>query len=642
MELVYMMATKFLNFNIGVLGHVDSGKTSLAKSLSTVASTACFDKNPQSKERGITIDLGFSSFVVDAPEQVKTGGYNQLQFTLVDCPGHASLIRTIIGGAQIIDAMMLVVDVMKGIQTQTAECLVIGEILCDHLLIVLNKIDLVPEEKQTQVIEKMTKRILMTLQHTKFAGAKVIVVAAKPGGPDALEVEPVGIQKLIDSMKEFSYIPKREQSNPFLFAVDHCFSIRGQGTVMTGTVLQGTVSVNDTVEIPALKVTKKVKSMQMFRQPVERASQGDRVGICVTQFDPKQLERGVVCAQGLVQTSYGVLAEVERISYYKLLIETKAKFHVSLGHETVMARVTFFGTEVTVGTSEKFDYEHTYKYQQELIDVTKIDNEAAYKPAHQYALLEFEKPIQIPPNTAVIGSKLDMDINTKMCRLAFRGTPMEIFTEKNFRETQLEKVRVYKDKNKEGVVERVAGEGELIVKNLIKKDSNAQLFIGLKVKLSTGEDGVIDSTFGQGGKVKVKVTSGLQDATKVALQRLSGGKKKGKAGQQENQPKPTENYEPVKIVLHFKKYMFSSVKKMVQTCWSGPLGLQGKCLAVQFHSGRGLPDETLAPLFGGEVGLSHSCLPSFLLRSIMLLPVFPVHQGTSLMGKKFLMVPLIN
>ena len=113
--------TKIMNFNVGVMGHIDSGKTSLVKVLSTTKSTACFDKNPQSKERGITLDLGFSSFILPAPlhisnkittkqklqktegateiaQNTEENGITEIQFTLVDCPGHASLIRTIIGG----------------------------------------------------------------------------------------------------------------------------------------------------------------------------------------------------------------------------------------------------------------------------------------------------------------------------------------------------------------------------------------------------------------------------------------------------------------------------------------------------------------------------------------------------------------
>ncbi|XP_042873037.1 selenocysteine-specific elongation factor-like [Penaeus japonicus] len=557
------MSSKILNFNIGVLGHVDSGKTSLAKALSTVASTACFDKNPQSKERGITIDLGFSSFVIDASDHIKDAGYEKIQFTLVDCPGHASLIRTIIGGAQIIDAMMLVVDVTKGMQTQTAECLVIGEILCDHLLVVLNKVDLLPAEKQKAGIEKMTKKILLTLQQTKFANAKVIAVAAKPGGPEAPDVEPVGVKELIESLTAFSYVPKRDAVGPLIFAVDHCFSIRGQGTVLTGTVLQGAVAINDNIEIPSLKITKKVKSMQMFRKPVEKAIQGDRVGICVTQFDPKQLERGVVGMPGLIQTAYGVLAEVGKINYYKLSVETKAKFHISIGHETVLAKVSFFGTEEKLDTKDGFLYDLNYKHQSELIPVKSLDQDASYKPQHQFAVIEFERPIQITPNSMLIGSKLDLDVNTKLCRLAFKGNPLEIFTDKNYHDTQLERVKVYKNKSKEGIVERMTNDYEVIVKNLLKKDTNSQLFIGLKVKFSTGEDGLIEGTFGQGGKIKVRVTDGLQDTTKDVLKRLSGGKKKGK-GAQENQNPSNENIEPVRVVLNFKKYMYSKTKKIVQ------------------------------------------------------------------------------
>ena len=119
---------RILNINVGVLGHVDSGKTSLVKALSTQLSTASLDKHPESRRRGITLDLGFSAFKTTLPEKLIkenpeiANNYDKLQFTLVDCPGHASLIRTMITGAQIIDIMILVIDVNKGIQTQTAEC----------------------------------------------------------------------------------------------------------------------------------------------------------------------------------------------------------------------------------------------------------------------------------------------------------------------------------------------------------------------------------------------------------------------------------------------------------------------------------------------------------------------------------------
>lgn len=115
--------------------------------LSTTLSTAALDKNPQSKQRGITLDLGFSSFTVPS-KRVFTStdtGYDTVQFTLVDCPGHASLVRTIVGGAHIIDMMILVVDVMKGIQAQTAECLVIGEITTKTMIVALNKIGSISE-----------------------------------------------------------------------------------------------------------------------------------------------------------------------------------------------------------------------------------------------------------------------------------------------------------------------------------------------------------------------------------------------------------------------------------------------------------------------------------------------------------------
>ncbi|XP_028680079.1 selenocysteine-specific elongation factor [Erpetoichthys calabaricus] len=583
------MASRTLNFNVGVLGHIDSGKTSLAQALSTTASTAAFDRNPQSRERGITLDLGFSSFSVPLPahleeqcgKQSGPSGYDSLQFTLVDCPGHASLIRTIIGGAQIIDLMMLVIDVVKGMQTQTAECLVIGEITCPRMVIVLNKTDLLPEGKRQAAIEKMTKRIQKTLENTRFSGCPVISVAAKPGGSEPAETDVAqGISELIELLKTQAYLPQRKSTGSFLMSVDHCFLIRGQGTVMTGTVLQGSVSLNDNIEIPALKVTRKVKSMQMFHKPVSSAMQGDRVGVCVTQFDPKQLERGLICTPDSLRTIYAGLISVKKISYFKGPLRTKSKFHITIGHETVMGRVTFFGcapSENVSSASEKncslmsnsevpnFDFDKVYLYQEEYLIAptpTQLKDGGTNNPPAQWALLEFEKPVTCPQLCLVIGSKLDTDIHTNTCRLAFHGVLLEGLEEKMYADSILPRLKVYKSKSREGVVERVSDEYTVIGRNLFKKETNIQLFVGLKVTLSTGEKGIIEGGFGQSGKFKVRIPEGLSASTKELLSATTRKKSKGEPTKSEE---PKSDVHPVSINLSFKKFVFDPQKKMVQT-----------------------------------------------------------------------------
>lgn len=573
---------KTLNFNIGVLGHVDSGKTSLARALSSTASTAAFDKNPQSRERGITLDLGFSSFTVDLPDQLRDSGsqqqYDSLQFTLVDCPGHASLIRTIIGGAQIIDLMMLVVDVVKGVQTQTAECLLIGELTCPRMVVVLNKTDLLPADKRQAAIEKMTKRLHKTLENTRFKECPVIAVAAKPGGPEAPDTEePHGVPELIELLKKQTYLPQRDPGGDLLMAVDHCFSIRGQGTVMTGTVLQGSLFINDTVEIPALKVTKKIKSVQMFRKPVSGAKQGDRVGVCVTQFDPKLLERGVVCTPGSLRTLYAAVMSVRKIGYFKGSLATRAKFHITVGHETVMAKVTFFGLPPPAAPEEPacdaggpppppseppsletpFTLDREYFYQEEY-----RAGGGGGAEAEQWALLEFERPVTCPSPCLVIGSKLDTDIHANACRLAFHGRLLLGFEDKSYGETALPRLRIYKTKHKEGQVERVADDYTVIGRSLFKKETNLQLFLGLKVTLSTGETGVIEGGFGQSGKFKIRVPEGLRPETKSLLS--SASKKKGKGGGKGEEEPKTES-QHININLHFKRYVFDPHKKMTQS-----------------------------------------------------------------------------
>jgi selenocysteine-specific elongation factor len=169
--------------------------------------------------------------------------YDQVQFTLVDCPGHATLMKTVLGGAHIIDMMVLVIDVNKGMQTQTAECLVVGEITTHDLLVVLNKIDMIPEKMRFERIEKVKARLRSALKPTKFRDCKFISVAARPGGADGMEaggLPPLGMDALVSSLSCYVTSKRiKKCSGTFLFAVDHCFPAKGQGTVMTGTVLRG-------------------------------------------------------------------------------------------------------------------------------------------------------------------------------------------------------------------------------------------------------------------------------------------------------------------------------------------------------------------------------------------------------------------
>ncbi|XP_069875398.1 selenocysteine-specific elongation factor-like isoform X1 [Dipodomys merriami] len=572
------MAGRRVNVNVGVLGHIDSGKTALARALSTTAATAAFDRPPQSRARGVTLDLGFSSFAAPLP------GAGALQVTLVDCPGHASLIRTIIGGAQIIDLMMLVIDVTKGMQTQSAECLVIGQIACQKLVVVLNKVDLLAEGKRQAAIDRMTKRMQKTLEGTKFQGAPVVPVAAKPGGPEAPDTEaPQGIPELIEVLISQISIPERDPSGPFLMSVDHCFSIKGQGTVMTGTVLSGSVSLGDSVEIPALKVVRKVKSMQMFHTPVTSAMQGDRLGLCVTQFDPKLLERGLVCAPDTLRTVHAAIISVEKIPYFRGPLQTKAKFHITVGHETVMGRLLFFSPAPDgldrEPAPDAFDFSREYLFQEQYLSKDVVpaapDGQADGAgrapeggcPRQQWALVEFEKPITCPRLCLVIGSRLDADIHSNSCRLAFHGTLLHGLEDRNYAESFLPTLRVYKLKHKHGVVDRVMDDYNVIGRSLFKKETNIQLFVGLEVTLSTGERGLIHSAFGQSGKFKIHIPGGLGPESKKTLapalkKRVRPGL--GEAAKPEEGPERPEP-QHVTLSLSFKRYVFDPHKRMVQS-----------------------------------------------------------------------------
>lgn len=447
--------------------------------------------------------------------------YTKLQFTYIDCPGHAKLIRSVIGGSQIMDLFVLVIDVTKGIQTQTAECLVIGGLSCDRMIVALNKIDLLDIEQRDKIIEKMVKRISKTLAETPFRDSPIVPMSATSN---------INLTEFMNTCQQHAFVPERNSKLPFLFAVDHCFSIRGQGTICTGTVLQGQVKINDDIEIPALKEMKKVKSIQMFRQPMTRARQGDRIGIAITQFDAKLLERGLIAAPNYVTHLSVAVIKINKIKYYKGEIASKTKFHVSIGHSTVMASILLFkGGE----SSKGFDFNTAYEYVPLLQD-DSCDDDAIF------ALLEFQKPTIVAPNSLVVASKLDMDVHTNHCRLAFWGrlnVPDDTAISKD---VFLGNLKIFKEKSKEGRIQRVVNGQEIIVDQLFKRNSNRQIFVGLTVHLSSGERGIIDSTFGSTTKIKVRLLDPLEPET------------------------IDKHKTDVKVILKFKKFLFKNKNKILQ------------------------------------------------------------------------------
>eukprot|EP01105_Mastigella_eilhardi_P002246 TRINITY_DN1271_c0_g1_i3.p1 TRINITY_DN1271_c0_g1~~TRINITY_DN1271_c0_g1_i3.p1 ORF type:complete len:533 (-),score=93.32 TRINITY_DN1271_c0_g1_i3:750-2135(-) len=417
-----------------------------------MASTAAFDKSPQSQQRGITLDLGFSSFTMPSPLKE----YNAVQFTLVDCPGHASLIRTIIGGAQIMDMMMLVIDIQKGIQTQTAEGIVIGSITTNKLVIALNKIDMIPEAARASAIEKMKARLGRTFASTPFAGCPIIpVCATRPEGNAEAAAGAEGLTEIKRCLLKYvdeQLVSQRKQAvaSPFLMAVDHCFPIKGQGTVMTGTILRGTLQVNQTVDIPDLKLQRKVKSIQVFHRPVTSASLGDRVGVCLAQFESKTFERGLVADPGTVCEIRAAVATLQRVPYYKAELLAKSKFHVTVAHTTVMASVFFFK-----GCSDKFGFDQQFEYVREIPASAPAAAITADSPteSHVWVLLEFEQPILAPLGSVYIASRMDADINKNMCRLAFHGRLVSQVDNAIPAQAKTN-LKIFRRKSREGAVDR--------------------------------------------------------------------------------------------------------------------------------------------------------------------------------------------
>ena len=539
---------KTLNINIGILGHVDSGKTSLSKLLSSIASTAAFDKNPQSKERGITLDLGFSALYLKTPislkkyfpNNIKLNKSDFIQITIVDCPGHASLIKTVIAGSSIIDTMILVIDAIKGIQTQTVECIVLSEILCEKITIAFNKIDLLKNDNEIKIKIGKLENIF---SKSKFGNDISIIPIS------TLNKDDNAIKNLLKSVLlciNFENLDNKNNDNLLAF-IDHCFKIKNKGTIITGTIIKGSVKVNDEVFFPELMDKKQVKEIQIFKKSVKFANKGDRVGMLIKNLDNDKLERTIICSPSSNECilTEGGLFFIKKIKLFKSELISGNKYYLMIGNQGVNAKCLFFSNNDEKDIFNIFDMKNIKNSK---IDINKFYNkEYSYIPEikveenneYELAFIKFDQKTIIPNNMIFLGSKIDIDITQKTNRLAFYGKMFD-----NNIKGVVDKLKIFKMKVKEGKILRLVDDDKIaIVKGLFKKDNIniSNDFIGKEVNIKEDEKkeivGKILSTFGQSGKIKIEFNEILSN---IKLKDLDGN---------------DITYKNFNIELSYKKYI---------------------------------------------------------------------------------------
>ena len=283
--------------NIGTIGHVDHGKTTLTAAITKVLADKGFsearsfdqiDNAPEEKERGITIN---SSHV-----EYQTANRH---YAHVDCPGHADYVKNMVTGAAQMDGAILVVAATDGPMPQTNEHVLLAkQVNVPKMVVFLNKVDLVDDEEMLDLVEMEVRDLLSKYD---FDGDNAPVIRGSALG--ALNGEPKWVEKvseLMDAVDEYIPLPVRENEKPFLMPIEDIFSITGRGTVVTGRIETGTIHVNDPAEIVGFSDKPKattVTGVEMFRKLLDQGEAGDNVGLLLRGIDKKEVRRGEVVAK---------------------------------------------------------------------------------------------------------------------------------------------------------------------------------------------------------------------------------------------------------------------------------------------------------------------------------------------------------
>ncbi|MCD4826688.1 MAG: elongation factor Tu [Acholeplasmataceae bacterium] len=282
--------------NVGTIGHVDHGKTTLTAAITTVLSGkgladikdyASIDSAPEEKERGITINTAHVEYATEARH-----------YAHVDCPGHADYVKNMITGAAQMDGGILVVSAADGPMPQTREhILLAGQVGVPKLVVFLNKADMVDDEELMDLVEMEVRELLSEYD---FPGDDIPVIRGSAlGALNGEEKWVKGIEELMDAVDSYIDTPVRQTDKPFLMPVEDVFTITGRGTVATGRVERGQVKVGDPVEIVGLTDTKQtvVTGVEMFRKLLDYAEAGDNIGALLRGINREQVERGQVLAK---------------------------------------------------------------------------------------------------------------------------------------------------------------------------------------------------------------------------------------------------------------------------------------------------------------------------------------------------------
>ena len=283
--------------NIGTIGHVDHGKTTLTAAITKVLAERVdgnekvdfenIDKAPEERERGITIST--------AHVEYQTANRH---YAHVDCPGHADYVKNMITGAAQMDGAILVVAATDGVMAQTKEHILLSrQVGVPYIVVFMNKCDMVDDEELLELVEM---EITEQLEEYEFTDCPIVKGSALKALEDPSSEWGDKIMELMDTVDEYIPDPERETDKPFLMPIEDVFSITGRGTVATGRVERGTLHLNDEIEIVGIKEEKQksvVTGIEMFRKQLDEAQAGDNIGALLRGINRTDIERGQVIAK---------------------------------------------------------------------------------------------------------------------------------------------------------------------------------------------------------------------------------------------------------------------------------------------------------------------------------------------------------